>query len=128
MIFRQYPSFSLILKKTSHKRFISPTFSAPCDSFHSSPRTGEQVRGVKKENTSICNLHPLSGEFLIFSSMVALFQPLIIHVGNNKLSSTPCHASRTHLLGDRKQTFLTLSSLTLFHRGDYNSRSRDVYA
>lgn len=86
------------------------------------------MRGVRKEDTSICNLHPLSGEFLIFSSMMALSQPLIIHVGNDKLSGTPCHASRTHLLGDRKQTFLTLSSLTLVHRGDYNSRSRGVYA
>lgn len=60
------------------------------------------MRGIKKEDTLIYNLHPLSGEFLFFYSVAAPSQPLIIHMGNEKPSGTTCHVSRSHLLGDRK--------------------------
>lgn len=74
----------------------------------------------------------LSGEFPIFSSMVALSQPLIIHVGNDKLSDTPCHPSRCHpsrchWLGDRKYRHSSSFPPTLLFVGTMITQGLEVF-
>lgn len=116
IIFRQYPSLSLVLKETSHKRFISQTSSAPSN-FILLPahnRTRRQVRG------SSFTIFTLSGvsDLFFHVGLISAFDN--IHGQWQALWRPTPHIQIPLAWGQEKQTFRTLSTLTLVHRGDCN--------
>ena len=69
MIFRQYLSLSLILKETSHERFISQMPLAPSNSFLSFQSMTKQVRGSgKKIHWRVSDLFFRGGLILAFDN------------------------------------------------------------